>query len=62
MDGLAALKAIRELDPNARVVMASAMGQQSMIVEALGLGAKEFLIKPFLPDKVVDAVGRVLAA
>ena len=42
--------------------MASAMGQQSMIVEALGLGAKEFLIKPFLPDKVVDAVGRVLAA
>lgn len=62
MDGLTALKAIRSADPNARVVMASAMGQQSMIMEALESGAKEFLIKPFLADKVVDAINRVLAA
>lgn len=62
MDGLTALKAIRSADPNARVVMASAMGQQTMIVEALESGAKEFLIKPFLADKVVDAINRALAA
>lgn len=62
MDGISALKEIRNVDPNAVVVMCSAMGQQNMIMEALQSGAKEFLVKPFQPAKVVEAVNRVLAA
>ncbi len=62
MDGIQALKEIRNGDPNARVVMCSAMGQQNMIVEALSSGAKEFIVKPFSPEKVTDTVNRVLAA
>jgi two-component system, chemotaxis family, chemotaxis protein CheY len=62
MDGLAALKEIRSIDPDARVVMCSAMGQQNMIMEALSSGAKEFVIKPFQADKVTEALNRSLAA
>jgi two-component system, chemotaxis family, chemotaxis protein CheY len=58
MDGIEALKAIRASDPNATVVMCSAMGQQNLMVEALTAGAKEFLVKPFQADKVIDVVSR----
>lgn len=62
MNGIDALKAIREKDPAARVLMVSAMGQQQMIVEALESGAMDFLVKPFQPTKVLETVKKCLAA
>jgi two-component system chemotaxis response regulator CheY len=61
MDGLAALKEIRAGDPSARVVMCSAMGQQSMVIESIQAGAKDFIVKPFQPDRVLEAVQKALA-
>jgi two-component system, chemotaxis family, chemotaxis protein CheY len=60
-DGLAALAEIMGSDPSARVVMCSALGQESKVLEAIKLGAKDFVVKPFKPDRVVDAVGKALA-
>ena len=62
MDGIEALAAIRQVDQHARVLMVSAMGQQALIVEALAAGAKDFLIKPFQPAKVLETVRRCLDA
>lgn len=62
MNGLEALRAIREQDPGARVLMVSAMGQQQMIVDALESGAMDFLVKPFQPAKVLETVKKCLAA
>ena len=59
-DGIAALKEIIELDPNARVVMCSALGQESKVLESIKLGAKDFVVKPFKPDRVIEAVGKAL--
>ena len=61
MDGLAALKAIRGEDPAARVVMCSAMGQQSMVIESIQAGARDFIVKPFQPDRVLEAIQKALA-
>ncbi len=61
MDGLTALKAIRAADPDARVVMCTAMGQKSMVVEAIQAGAKDFIVKPFQPDRVVEALTKAAA-
>ena len=61
MDGLTALKEIRAGDPAARVVMCSAMGQQSMVIESIQAGAKDFIVKPFQPDRVLEAVQKALA-
>ena len=60
MDGLEALKEIKSLDPKATVVMCSAMGQQSMVVEAIQNGAKDFIVKPFQPERVLQAVEKAL--
>ena len=60
MNGLDALRIIRERDPGARVLMVSAMGQQKMIVEALEAGAMDFLVKPFQPTKVLETVKKCL--
>jgi two-component system, chemotaxis family, chemotaxis protein CheY len=60
MDGLTALRKLRQLDPSARVVMCSALGEQSLIVKAIQLGARDFVIKPFRPERVLSAVTRVL--
>jgi two-component system chemotaxis response regulator CheY len=59
-DGIAALKDIMELDPQAKVVMCSALGQESKVLESIKLGAKDFVVKPFKPDRVIDAVGKAL--
>ena len=56
MDGLEALKAIRKADPNASVVMCSAMGQEAMVIEAIKSGAKDFIVKPFKPEQILRAV------
>ena len=60
-DGLAALKEIIALDPGARVVMCSALGQESKVLESIKAGAKDFVVKPFQPDRVIEAVGKALA-
>jgi two-component system chemotaxis response regulator CheY len=60
-DGLAALADIRAADPSAKVVMCSALGQESKVLEAIKLGAKDFVVKPFQPDRVIEAVGKALA-
>jgi two-component system chemotaxis response regulator CheY len=60
MDGVAALKAIRAVHPDARILMVSAMGQQNLIIEALVEGAIDFLIKPFQPTKVLETVKKCL--
>ena len=59
-DGLAALAEIMPADPSAKVVMCSALGQESKVLEAIKLGAKDFVVKPFQPDRVIDAVGKAL--
>lgn len=61
MDGIAALKEIRAYDPKAKVIMCSAMGQQLMVVNALRAGAQDFLVKPFLFERVKDSIAKVLA-
>jgi two-component system chemotaxis response regulator CheY len=60
-DGLAALADIMAADPSAKVVMCSALGQESKVLEAIKLGAKDFVVKPFQPDRVIEAVGKALA-
>ncbi|HEY3418694.1 MAG TPA: response regulator [Armatimonadota bacterium] len=60
MDGLAALHEIMSADDAARVVMCSALGQENKVREALELGAKDFVVKPFQPAKLLDAVRRAL--
>ncbi len=62
MDGLAALKALREIDPDARVAMVTAMGQQQIVMEAIKAGAKDFVVKPFDVTRIMNAVGKLLAA
>jgi two-component system chemotaxis response regulator CheY len=62
MDGLAALKAIKQLDPGARVAMVTAMGQQAIVMEAIKAGARDFVLKPFQPARVVAAIENLLAA
>lgn len=60
MDGLQAVKEIRKLDAKARIIMCSAMGQQSMVIEAIQSGAKDFVVKPFQAERVVEAVTKAL--
>ena len=60
MDGIQALKKIKEADPNATVIMCSAMGQQAMVIEAVQSGAKDFIVKPFQADRVLEAIKKVV--
>ena len=61
-DGIEALKKIKALDPAAKVIMCSAMGQQAMVMESIKAGAKDFIVKPFQADRVLESVGKVLKA
>ena len=60
MGGIEAVKKIMEGDPQARILMCSAMGQQALVLEAIQAGAKDFVVKPFQPSRVLEAVQRVL--
>ena len=60
-DGLQALGEIMTLDPTARVIMCSALGQESKVLESIKLGAREFVVKPFQPARVQEAVEKALA-
>ncbi|MBS7305771.1 MAG: response regulator [Lachnospiraceae bacterium] len=60
MDGIQALKKIKEADSSALVIMCSAMGQQAMVIESIQAGAKDFIVKPFQADRVIEAVKKVV--
>lgn len=60
IDGIEALKRIMEVDPNAKVIMVSAMGQQVMVLDAIKAGAKDFLVKPFDETRVSEAINKIL--
>ena len=59
-DGIQALKEIRANDGNAKVIMCSAMGQQAMVIEAIQSGAKDFIVKPFQAERVLEAIKKVI--
>ncbi|MDR0518787.1 MAG: response regulator [Clostridiales Family XIII bacterium] len=59
-DGLSALGEIRDKDPDAKVVMCSAMGQENMVIESIKLGALDFIVKPFKPERLLTAVKNIL--
>jgi two-component system chemotaxis response regulator CheY len=60
MGGIDAVREIVKQDPDAKILMCSAMGQQALVVEAIQAGAKDFIVKPFQPSRVLEAVQRVL--
>ncbi len=59
-DGLEALAEIRSFDPGAKVIMLTALGQESMVIQAIKSGAKDYVVKPFDPDRVMLALHKVL--
>lgn len=62
MEGIDALIQIKEIEPSAKVVMCSAMGQQMMVLKAIQAGAKDFIIKPFQEERVLQSLKKVLGA
>ena len=60
MGGIDAVREIMKVDPQAKILMCSAMGQQALVVEAIQAGARDFVVKPFQPSRVLEAVQRVL--
>ena len=60
MDGIQALKEIKKIDGGAKVIMCSAMGQQAMVIESIQSGAKDFIVKPFQADRVLEAVKKAI--
>ena len=59
MDGIEAIKRIMQKDPDAKIIVVSAMGQKALVIEALNSGAKDFIVKPFQPDRCVEALQKV---
>jgi len=59
MDGITAIKKIKEIDPNAKIIVCSAMGQQAMVIEAIQAGAKDFIVKPFQHSRVIEALQKL---
>lgn len=59
-DGITALKEIKKINPAAKIIMCSAMGQQAMVIDAIQAGAKDFIVKPFQSDRVLEAVNKAL--
>jgi two-component system, chemotaxis family, chemotaxis protein CheY len=60
MDGITALREIKKIDASAKVIMCSAMGQQAMVIDAIQAGAKDFVVKPFQADRVIEAIKKTL--
>ena len=60
MDGIQALKKIKEVDASANIIMCSAMGQQAMVIESIQSGARDFIVKPFNQDRVLEAVKKAV--
>ncbi|MDR3592964.1 MAG: response regulator [Negativicutes bacterium] len=59
-DGVSAVREIRKIDPGAKIIMCSAMGQQEMIVDSIKAGASDFLVKPFQPERVLESLRKIL--
>ena len=59
--GIDALRDITAMDPNSKIIMCSAMGQESMVVEAIKLGALDFIVKPFKPERILQIVNKILS-
>ncbi len=62
MDGIAAVREICQRDRSAKVVMCSALGQESMVIEAIGAGASDFIVKPYQPERVLGTIRRLLGS
>ncbi|BAH06917.1 response regulator [Clostridium kluyveri] len=62
MDGIEAVKQIKAFDASAKIIMCSAMGQQTMVMDAIKAGARDFIVKPFQPDRVLEAINKVVAS
>lgn len=60
VDGIQAVKEIKKFDENAKIIMCSAMGQQAMVIESIQAGARDFVVKPFQADRVLEAVKKIL--
>ena len=60
MDGIQAVKQIKAFDPTAKIIMCSAMGQQGMVMDAIKAGARDFIVKPFQADRVLEAIKKVI--
>lgn len=60
MDGIEAVRKLKKIDPGARVIMISAMGQESMVSDAIGAEASDFVVKPFRPEQILAAVNRAM--
>lgn len=60
MDGIAACRAIKAADPNAKIIMVTAMGQKNMVIEALQAGANDFIVKPFKQEQVLDKIKKLI--
>ncbi|HLS06489.1 MAG TPA: response regulator [Bacillota bacterium] len=61
MDGVTALKEIKAINPDATIIMCSAMGQQAMVIDAIQAGAKDFIVKPFQAERVLEAIEKALS-
>lgn len=59
MDGIEAVKQIKEFDSEAKIIVCSAMGQQAMVIDAIRAGAKDFIVKPFQADRVIEAIKKI---
>ncbi|NLU49753.1 MAG: response regulator [Syntrophomonadaceae bacterium] len=60
MDGITAVKEIKKMEPDAKIIMCSAMGQQAMVIDAIQAGARDFVVKPFQPERVIEAVTKAI--
>jgi two-component system, chemotaxis family, chemotaxis protein CheY len=60
VDGIQAVKEIKKINGSAKIIMCSAMGQQAMVIEAIQAGAKDFIVKPFQAERIIEAVKKVL--
>lgn len=61
MDGIEAIRQIRKIDPNAKIIACSAMGQEVMVIDAIKAGARSFVVKPFKPEKLMEELHRALS-
>lgn len=60
MDGVAAVRQIKKIDPNAKIIMCSAMGQQTMVLDAIQAGARDFIVKPIQKERVFEAINKII--
>lgn len=59
-NGIEAVKEIKQIDPNAKIIMCSAMGQQAMVIESIQAGASDFIVKPFQPERVIESIKKAI--